>query len=145
MRISRERRDRDAGIEMGLFTALSEPHPGCSLGSFPHFLPLPSVFQESRIQLQFQSSALVYLLFCLVFVSLTLSQPTRHVSPIFDLFGLLVFRDKHLCILDEGIDILSKGPSLRYLCSDTTHTHLYHIAVIALALSASFFVLSTKR
>jgi hypothetical protein len=64
--------------------------------------------------------------FCLALVPLTLSQLTRHVSHIFDRFGLLVFRDKHLRVVDEGTDILSKGPSLPSLCSDTTHTPLSH-------------------
>jgi len=103
------------------------PRSSCSLVVS---LSSPSFYQPSSkkaaYSCNFRPVPLRICLFVLVLVSLTHSQLKRHVSPIFDRFGLLVFRDNHLRVLHKGIDILSKGPSLPSLCIDTTHTPLSH-------------------
>lgn len=131
----------DAGIEMGADhrSALSHNTPThlARWGPFC-FLPLPPPSKKAAYSCNL-SPVLLHISFSVLpLSSLTLSQLTRHVSPIFDRFGLLVFRDKHLCAFDQGIDILSKGPSLPSLCSDTTH-HLCRVTIIALATRVGLF------
>ena len=110
----------------GLITALPHHTRLPQVAPWGHFLPLPPVFPRKSHIVAISPVPLRVCPFCLVLVSLTHSQLTSYISPIFDRFGLSVFRGKHLRVVDEGIHILSKGPSLPSLCSNTTHTPSLH-------------------
>lgn len=136
----------DAGIEMGVDhrSALSHNTPThlARWGPFS-FLSLPPPSKKAAYSCNFSQVLLRISFSVLPLFSLTLPQLTRHVSPIFDRFGLIVFRDKYLCALDQGIDILSKGPSLPSLCSDTTHLFIA-LQLLHLPQERAFFVPSSK-
>ena len=87
------------------------------------FFPYHSPSKGPRTYLQFQSTALAYLSHCLALVSSTLSRLTIHVFPIFDRSGLPVFGHKHSRVVDEGIDIPSKGLRSQFWVATTPLLH----------------------